>query len=84
MSYKGHAIRVENHKRGLFFLGLAGERLIIDGQLQDERNGITNTSRLSGTIKNGDGTGEHIKVSLGGMVRVQCHIFVNDVAILTS
>jgi hypothetical protein len=71
ITHKGHSIRVEN---GWF----SGERLIVDGELQDEHKGFAERSQLSGRIKSGDGAGESIRVSLGGWFLVNCQIFVDD------
>ncbi len=73
-THKGHTIRVEN---GWF----SGERLIVDGEVQDARTGFGFRSQLSGRIKSGDGDGEVIRVSLGGWFVIACHIFVNDTLI---
>ena len=70
-THKGHSIRVEN---GWF----SGERLIVDGELQDEHKGFAFRSHLSGRIKSGDGAGESIRVSLGGWFLINCQIFVDD------
>jgi hypothetical protein len=70
IKYKGHAIRVEN--------GVSGERLIVDGELQDEQTGFAVRSRLWGRIRSGDGGGEVVKVSLGGWFGTDCRIFVDD------
>lgn len=70
MKYKGHDIRVENRS--------GGERLIVDGDLQDDQQGYAMRSRLWGKIKSGDGAGEVINVSLGGWWTVGCRIFVDD------
>ena len=61
IKYKGHEIRVEN---GWF----SGERLIVDGETQDEQKGFAIRSRLWGKIRSGDGVGEIVKVTLGGCV----------------
>lgn len=71
LTYKDHSIRVEN---GWF----SGERLIVDGELQDERKGFGFRSQLSGRIKSGAGAGEPIRVSLGGWWVIHCQIFVDD------
>lgn len=76
VNYKGHVIRVENN--------WGGERLIVDDQVQDEQIGMALRSRLEGTIKDGDGAGERIKVSLGGWLGISCRIFVDNVAVFTS
>lgn len=77
VTHKGHTIRVENS-------WLGHERLLVDGELQDERRGLALRSQLSGTIKNGEGSGEGIKVSLGGWFSVGCRIFVDDRLVLGS
>ena len=71
IKHKGHEIRVEN---GWF----SGERLIVDGETQDEHKGFAFRSRLWGKIRSGDGAGEIIKVSLGGWFGVACRVFVDD------
>jgi len=70
IKYKDHDIRVEN---GWF----SGERLYVDGELQDEQVGFGFRSRLYGKIKNHEGAGEDIKVSLGGWSTINCRIFIN-------
>jgi len=76
VQYKGHDVRVEN--------GLRGEKLIVDGKIQDVGIGIGLRSRLWGTIKGGDGDGETIKVSLGGWFGIKCRIFIDDELILAN
>jgi hypothetical protein len=71
IKHKGHEICVEN---GWF----SGERLIVDGEIQDEHTGFAFRSRLWGKVRNGDGAGEAIKVSLGGWFGISCRIFVDD------
>ena len=71
LNYKGHQIRVEN---GWF----SGERLIVDGELQDEQKGFAARSRLWGKIRNGDGAGETIKVTLGGWLSISGRVFIDD------
>ena len=75
--YKGHDIRVEN---GWF----SGERLIVDGEMQDARRGFGFRSQLSGRIRGGDGVGEPIRASLGGWLVIGCDLFVDDRAIPTE
>ena len=69
IAYKGHTIRVENRA--------FGERLLVDGELQDCQIGLGSRSRLYGVIGDGDGAGEQIKVSFGSTFTVQCRIFVD-------
>lgn len=76
VEYKGHKIKVENR--------WLGERLFVDGELQDEQLGMGFRSRLYGKIKGGQGENEKIKVSLGGCLTVCCRIFVDDKLILSK
>ena len=69
--YKGPEIKVEN---GWF----SGERLFVDGEMQDEHKGMGFRSKLWGKIPEGDGSGEVIKVSLGGWFVMNCRIFIDD------
>ncbi|MDP6543381.1 MAG: hypothetical protein QGH60_05275 [Phycisphaerae bacterium] len=76
LTHKGHPIEVTN--------SLFRERLIVDGELQDERTGLGLRSRLSGKIKSGEGSGATIKVSLGGFWVVGCVVFINDTEVFRS
>lgn len=71
VKHKGHEISVENR-------WFAGERLIADGEMQDEQKGFAFRSRLWGKIPGGEGAGETIKVSLGGWFLINCRVFVDD------
>lgn len=53
----------------------AEEALYVNDQLQDKKNGIALRSDLTGKLK----TGEEIKASLGGMLSVECTLFVDNV-----
>ena len=55
VQYKGHDIRVEDRIRG--------EKLIVDGKIQDVGTGMGFRSRLWGTVKGGDGDGAEIKLT---------------------
>ena len=66
--YKGHRIKVENRWFG-------GEKLYIDGQLQDENMGLGLRARLTGELKEDEGK---VKVNLGGNFKVRCKIFVDN------
>ena len=72
VTHNGHEIEVQNR--------WSGERLLIDGQLQDDRPGAFKmNSNLTGHIEHPDGTTETVKVSVGAvLVIVKCTIFVND------
>ncbi len=78
VQYKGHEIRVESH-------WFSGERLVVDGELEDEQLGCGFRSWLSGSIPSGgDGAEESIKVSLGGFFTVGCRVFVDHKLVLMS
>jgi len=70
INHNGNMITVENRT--------SGERLYVNGQLQDERVGLNFSSRLWGQLP----TGESIKVSLGGWWTMQCRIFVDHKQII--
>lgn len=65
-NHNGNVIVVENRP--------FSERLFVNGELQDERMGLSVQQRLWGQLE----TGEIIKVSLGGVFAVHCRIFVNN------
>jgi len=52
----------------------SGERLYVNGELQDERLGLNLGMRLWGQLP----TGESLKVSLGGTWTIQCRVFVDN------
>lgn len=54
-----------------------GERLFVNGNLQDEKTGIV-SSDLTGHIINEQKERENIKVNLSGSFRVVCRLFIND------
>lgn len=65
-NYCGNTIVVENRAYG--------ERLYVNGELQDEQIGFAGRSRLWGQLK----TGEIIKASIGSTFKMHCRIFVNN------
>lgn len=68
--YNGYTIRVEN-------TWFNGERLYVNGQLQDENLGIALRATLTGELKEGNEKGKKIKVTLGGSFIISCSIFVD-------
>lgn len=72
-TYEGHQIVVENR-------WLAGEKLYVDGELQDENLGLSLRATLRGKCKSNQKT-RHIKVTLGGTFTVQCKIFVDNMLV---
>ncbi len=70
VSYKGHAIRFQNHP-------IWGERLYIDGALADR--GRPGDIRLRGTIESGDGAGERItSESRAALLSFRCRLVVES------
>ena len=69
--YDGHQIQVENN-------WFTGERLYVDGQLQDENLGLR--GKLYGELKSKEGS-KLIKVALGGTFKINCRIFVENTLI---
>ena len=76
-TFKGHTIRVENSWFG-------GERLIVNGELQDERTGFCLRSTLWGRIRAEDDKEKRIKVGIGGWFFVNCRIFVDDALVFSG
>lgn len=66
IDYKGNRVTVENE----WF----SERLYVNGELQDELIGVTFRARLWGKLS----TGEEIKVTLGGIFKIHCRIFIDQ------
>jgi hypothetical protein len=69
-SYENNEVKVEN-------TWFNGERLYVNGILQDERFGFF-SSNLTGHIMNSRNEKEAIKVNLGGCWRIDCRLFIND------
>jgi len=71
VTYEGHHIQVEN-------TWFNGEKLFVDGKLQDQNLGFAfDRATLYGMIKHNEGSNQTIKVSLGGAITVECRIFVD-------
>ena len=66
LNHAGNVIVVENRT--------GGERLYVNGELQDELMGLASRSRLWGQLN----TGETIKVSIGGDFTSHCRIFIDN------
>lgn len=73
--YKGNIIKVVNS----YF----NEKLFVNGVLQDETMNAA-TARLLGEIKEGEGKGERIKVTIGGFLSIECKIFIDDKLVFDS
>lgn len=74
--HKGHQITVENS-------WFAGEKLFVDGELQDANLGLRLGATLRGQLKTAEGS-EAIKVTLGGTMKIHCKIFVDYNLIYSS
>lgn len=71
--YDGRLIRVENR-------WFSGEKLYVDGVLQDENLGVALRATLNGQLRNGKEF-KSIKVSIGGFFKIHCNIFVDHALI---
>lgn len=74
VTYEGHHIHVVN-------TWFNGEKLYIDGELQDENLGLVLRATLRGTLKKDNQITKNIKVSLGGFFTIKCKIFVDNVLV---
>jgi hypothetical protein len=72
--YDGHEIRVENR-------WFAGEKLYVDGVLQDENIGLAFRATLIGNLKIDSHVSKQIKVAIGGYFSMHCRIFVDHVLV---
>jgi len=77
VTYEGPHIQVVN-------TCFNGEKLYIDGKLQDENVGIALRATLRGILKNNDQITKNIKVSLGGIFTIKCRIFVDNVLVFSK
>lgn len=64
--YGKHTIVVKNEK---------ATELYVNNELQDRKTGITLKAELTGKLE----SGEQIKASLGGVIDVECNLFVDNV-----
>lgn len=68
--HDGHHIQVLNS-------WFTGEKLYVNGQLQDENLGLALRAELNGELKSNDDR-KSIKVAMGGFFKVNCRIFVEN------
>ncbi|PIZ95225.1 MAG: hypothetical protein COX81_01355 [Candidatus Magasanikbacteria bacterium CG_4_10_14_0_2_um_filter_37_12] len=77
LNFKGHEIIVENWWDIIL---RTGERLIIDGNITDEHNGLLGLSqKLEGQIKSNEQV-HHVEVKLGSIdlgLKSGCHIYID-------
>ncbi|WP_077601482.1 hypothetical protein [Oceanobacillus sojae] len=74
---EGHHIQVVN-------TWLNGEKLYVDGKLQDENLGLALRATLRGILKKNDQITKNIKVSIGGIFTMKCKIFVDNVLVFSK
>ena len=74
-NYDGNEIRIENS-------WFKGECLFVNGKLQDERISFL-TSDLIGHVITKDGVKKTVKVNLGGFLKIDCRLFIDDEKIAT-
>lgn len=75
-TYNGRHILIENR-------WLEGEKLFVDGELQDENLGLSFRGILNGKLKSLENV-KQIKVAIGGFFTIQCKIFVDNELIYSS
>lgn len=73
-TYENHRIQVENR-------WFTGEKLYIDGELQDENLGLSFRGILHGLIRNKGNESKSIKVTLGGFFSIHCKVSVDNVVV---
>ena len=75
--YEGATIEIIN--------SATGEKLIVDGQLQDEQIGYAARSRLYGHLRLSNGERRSLKVSIGAeFLILHCIVFLDDKEIFRS
>lgn len=75
-TYEGRSIVVENR-------WLDGEKLFIDGELQDENLGLSFRGNLTGQLKGMNGM-QNVKVAIGGFFTIECKVFVDNALVYSS
>ena len=76
VTHEGRHILVENR-------WFQGEKLYVDGELQDENLGLSFRGDLNGKLKSTDGF-KNIKVAVGGFYKIHCKVFVENEMIYSS
>ncbi|PIC89346.1 hypothetical protein CSV71_10520 [Sporosarcina sp. P21c] len=69
--YDDHRIQVENR-------WFTGEKLYVDGELQDENLGLAFRGTLHGKLRNDTNETKSIKVTMGGFFSIHCKIFIEN------
>lgn len=73
-TYEGYKIVVENR-------WFSGEKLYVNGGLQDENIGLALRGNLTGKLRDNSNESKNIKVTIGGFSSIDCKIFVDNVLI---
>lgn len=73
-NYEGHIIQVENR-------WFTGEKLYVDGELQDENIGLALRGTLNGNLTTNQNESKDIKVSIGGFFSIHCKIFIGHAVV---
>ncbi len=68
--YENNEIKIEN-------TWLSGERLYVNGILQDKKTSLI-SSNLTGHLINSKNERENIKTNLFGWFKIGCNLFIND------
>ena len=68
--YENNEIKIEN-------TWLGGERLYVNGILQDKKTSLI-SSNLTGHLINSKNERENIKTNLFGWFKIGCNLFIND------
>ncbi|MBM7839883.1 hypothetical protein JOC54_003163 [Alkalihalobacillus xiaoxiensis] len=71
LTYEGQQILVTNS-------WMNGEKLHIDGKLQDENLGLSFRGTLNGVLRNHNNEVKTVKASVGGFFTISCRIFVDN------
>ncbi|ANU21501.1 hypothetical protein BBI15_15595 [Planococcus plakortidis] len=68
-THEGRHIVIENR-------WFEGEKLFVDGQLQDENLGLSFGRELNGKLKTSEGI-KDLKATVGGFFTIECKVFVD-------
>ncbi|CAN1506852.1 hypothetical protein MCETHM1_00668 [Flavobacteriaceae bacterium] len=69
--YEDSEIKVENN-------WFTGEKLFVNGELQDEQLNFITPSRMTGSLTNRNGEKLDIKANISGFFTVSCRLFVDN------
>ncbi|WP_099300718.1 hypothetical protein [Bacillus sp. Marseille-P3800] len=78
---KTFEINYEDHHILVINTWVSGEKLFIDGELQDENVGLALRGTLNGSFVNNHNQVKNVKVSIGGTLSIKCIIFVDNVQV---